>query len=437
MSLDRVPLLVWSMVVTAFMVIFAMPAVMVSSGMLALDRLVDTQFFNPAEGGDALLWQHLFWFFGHPEVYIMFIPALGFVSTIVATFARRSVFGYVALVLSLVATGFLGFGLWVHHMFATGLPQLGASFFTAASMMIAIPSGVQIFCWLATLWKGRLWLRTPLLFVLGFMFVFVAGGLTGVMLAAVPFDLQAHDTFFVVAHFHYVIIGGSVFPLLGAIYYWFPKMTGRMLSERAGRWNFWLLLIGFNVTFFPMHQLGLEGMPRRIYTYLPETGWGTLNLIATVGAFTIAASIAVLLGNVAWSLARGPLAPGNPWGAGTLEWSTSSPPPEYNYAHLPTVQGRYALWSRPPDAPVVTGLRDDVREVLITTMLDAEPSSRHILDGPAITPLLTALAAGVGLIGGIFTAWAFVVSAALSFCALAAWFWPTGRPARVAAAERR
>ena len=235
MSLNRIPLYVWAMLVTSFMVVFAMPAVMLSSLMLALDRLVDTHFFNPAEGGDALLWQHLFWFFGHPEVYIIFIPATGIVSTILAPFTRREVFGYMALVLSLVATGFIGFGLWVHHMFATGLPQLGASFFTAASIMIAIPSGTQIFCWIATLWGGQLRFKTPLLYVLGFLFTFVIGGLTGVMLAAVPLDLQVHDTFFVVAHFHYVLIGGAVFPLLGGLFYWFPKMTGRMLSETLGQ----------------------------------------------------------------------------------------------------------------------------------------------------------------------------------------------------------
>src|ERR1044071_1132255 len=287
MSINRIPLFVWAQVVTGFMIIFAMPAVMLASSFLASDRLIDTHFFNPAEGGDAILYQHLFWFFGHPEVYIIFIPALGFISPIIITFARRKIFGYTALVLSLISTGFIGFGLWVHHMFATPIPQLGQSFFTGASMMIVIPSGVQIFCWLATLWGGKLNLKTPLLFVLGFIMTFVLGGLTGVMLSSVPLGLQVHDTFFVVAHLHYVLIGGAVFPLFGALYYWFPKWTGRLLSERLGRVNFWLMFIGFNLVFFPMHQLGLNGMPRRVYTYQPEMGWANLNLIATVGGFIL------------------------------------------------------------------------------------------------------------------------------------------------------
>ena len=236
MSLDRIPLFVWSMLVTSFIIILAMPAIMVASTSLILDRLVGTHFFNPAEGGDVLLWQHLFWFFGHPEVYIIFLPAVGMVSTIIATFSRRPVFGYLPLVLALIATGILAFGLWVHHMFATGLPRLGESFFTASSMAIAFPAGLQIFCWLATLWLGRPVLKVPLLFVLAFFVTFVIGGLTGVMVASVPFDTQVHDTYFVVAHFHYVLIGGAVFPLIGAIYYWFPKIIGRMMSERLGRW---------------------------------------------------------------------------------------------------------------------------------------------------------------------------------------------------------
>lgn len=274
MSLNRIPIFAWAMFIQSWMVIFAMPAVMACSGMLLFDRTVGTHFFNPGENGDPLLWQHLFWFFGHPEVYIIFIPATGMISEIVQTFARRPVFGYPAIVLSLVAQGFIGFGLWMHHMFATGLPKMGETFFTAASMIISIPSGVQIFCWIATLWLGRPRISVPVLYVIGFMLIFVIGGLTGVMIASVPFDFQAHDTFFIVAHFHYVLLGGAVmFPLFGALYYWFPKMTGRLQNARLAVWTFWILFAGFNVTFFPMHILGLWGMPRRVYTYLSGTGW--------------------------------------------------------------------------------------------------------------------------------------------------------------------
>jgi cytochrome c oxidase subunit 1 len=425
MALHRMPLLVWAMLVMAFMVIFAMPAIMVASTMLAMDRLVDTHFFNPAEGGDPLLWQHLFWFFGHPEVYIIFIPATGFVSTIVSTFARRPIFGYTAMVLSLIATGFLGFGLWVHHMFATGLPQLGASFFTAASMMIAIPSGIQVFCWLATLRGGRLLVRAPLLYALGFIAVFVAGGVTGVMQASVPFDRQVHDTYFVVAHFHYVLIGGAVFPLLGAVLYWLPKASGRMPSERLGRWSFAVVFIGFNLTFFPMHLLGLGGMPRRIYTYPAATGWATGNLVASVGAAVLALGVLLFAVNVVRTLTRGEPAGDNPWGASTLEWSTSSPPPSYNFAYLPTVDDRDPLWSE-TERPVVTGLATETRELLITDALDATPDHRQHLDGGSIWPFLTAMCAGIGIVTALFTPWGVTIGAILCLITLTFWFWPRG-----------
>jgi cytochrome c oxidase subunit I+III len=423
MSLDRIPLFVWAMLVTSFMIILAMPSVVLGSTMLIMDRLVGTHFFNPAEGGDALLWQHLFWFFGHPEVYIIFVPALGMISTIIATFARRPVFGYLGMVLALVATGVLGFGLWVHHMFATGLPTLGMSFFTAASMMIAIPSGLQIFCWIATLWDGEIRFTTPLLFVVGFFFIFVIGGLSGVMLAAMPLDWQLHDSYFVVAHLHYVLIGGAVFPLFGGIYYWFPKMTGRMLSERLGRWNFWLFFIGFNLTFFPMHQLGLEGMPRRIYTYGAETGWGGLNLLATLGSVVIAVSVLIFIFNIVRSIRRGERAGDNPWNAGTLEWATSSPPPDYNFLYMPTVNSRYPLWESGERA-VVAGMPNSVRTVLITRLHDAQPDQIAIFPTPSIWPLLSAIATTAMLVASIFTPWAVVWGSIPVTICLIGWFWP-------------
>jgi cytochrome c oxidase subunit 1 len=426
MSLNRMPLFVWAMLVVAFMILFGMTSVAVASQFLAMDRLVGTQFFNPAEGGDALLWQHLFWFFGHPEVYIIFVPALGFIASILPAFTRRPVFGYPAIVLSLIATGFVSFGLWVHHMYATNIPQLGESLFTASSMLIAIPTGVQIFCWIATIATGHPVWRTPLYWVMGFFVTFVIGGITGVMLASVPFDLQAHDTYFVVAHLHYVLLGGAVMPLFGAFYYWFPKITGRMLSETLGRWNFWLFFIGTNVTFFPMHTLGLQGMPRRVYTYLAETGWGPLNLVVTAGALTIAASVIVFAVNVARALRAGVNAGDDPWGADTLEWATRSPPPSYNFLHVPVVQGRSALWERTPDRPVVSGLRTDCREVLHTHVIDAEPNAKHEQPSPTPVPFLLAVAVAVTFVSIVWTPWAAVYGSALMAPILIAWAWPKG-----------
>ncbi|HEV2706188.1 MAG TPA: cytochrome c oxidase subunit I [Pyrinomonadaceae bacterium] len=429
MSLNRIPLYVWSVLVMSFMVFFAMPTVALASLSLILDRLVGTHFFNPAEGGDPLLWQHLFWFFGHPEVYIIFIPATGFVSAIIPTFVRRPIFGYTALVLSLISTGFIGFGLWVHHMFAAGLPRLGESFFTAATMMIVIPSGVQIFCWIATIWAGRPVFKTPLLFVLGFFFTFVLGGLTGVMQASVPLDLQVHDTYFVVAHFHYVLIGGAVFPLFGAFYYWFPKFTGRMLSEAWGKLNFWLMFVGFNLTFFPQHLLGLQGMPRRVYTYQPGLGWSEMNLLASAGGVLLTLGVLVFIFNAVRSRRTGAHAGDNPWGASTLEWATTSPPPNYNFLYLPTVAGREALWTQSPEQPVVTGLRSDVRQVLVTKMLDAEPDHIEQFPQPTLWPFWAAVATTALFIGSIFTPWAVVWGAIPVGVTLTGWFWPKRRQA--------
>ena len=438
MSLNRIPLFVWAQVVTSFMIIFAMPAVMLVTAYLAMDRLahVNTHFFNAAEGGDNLLYQHLFWFFGHPEVYIIFIPATGMVSMIVETFSGRRVFGYPVMVLSLIATAFIGFGLWVHHMFATPIPLLGRSFFSAASMMIAIPSGIQIFCWIITLWTGRPRLRVPLLFVCGFILLFVLGGLTGVMLASVPLDLQLHDTYFVVAHFHYVLIGGAVFPLFGTLYYWFPKWTGRMLNESLGQWNFWTLFIGFNLTFFPMHILGLHGMTRRIYTYVAETGWGDLNLLASIGAGIIGISVLLFFVNVVGALRSRVFADANPWLGPSLEWATTSPPPAYNFYHLPSVSDAEPLWHSPEQKPVVIGLSTEKREVLNTTVVDAVPQHRYELATDSIWPLLLGIVVSLTMTFVIFTPWAIPGGMFFSLIVLYAWFWRGNEPKFIVEAAR-
>ncbi|MDB4942064.1 MAG: cytochrome c oxidase, subunit, partial [Labilithrix sp.] len=422
MSLDRIPLFVWSMVVTSFLVILAMPAVMVASTSLILDRLVGTHFFNPAEGGDVLLWQHLFWFFGHPEVYIIFLPGVGMVSESVVLAARRPMFGYTAVVLANVATAILGFGLWVHHMFATGLPQLGASFFTGASMLIAIPTGVQFFCWIATLWGSRPRFDSPFWFTTAFFLTFLMGGLTGVMLAAVPLNIQAHDSYFVVAHFHYVLIGGSVFPLLGGLTHWYPKMTGRLMHEGWGKVTAVLVFVGFNTAFFPQHWLGLHGMPRRIYTYLPETGWGTLSFLSSVGAFVLGLGFLVFLLNGLVSLRRGAVAGDNPWDAYSLEWTQPSPPPVSKSRVNVIVASRYPLWHGTLGR--VVGLPAD--EILVTRIVDAEPDHKNAMPGPSLTPFLAALAIGALIIACIYTPWGLVAGAPPIAAILIAWYWPRG-----------
>jgi heme/copper-type cytochrome/quinol oxidase subunit 1 len=329
---------------------------------------------------------------------------------------------------ALIATGFLAFGLWVHHMFVTGLPRLGESFFTASSMAIAIPNGVQIFCWIATIMLGRPVLRTPMLFVLAFFFTFVIGGLTGVMVASVPLDTQVHDTYFVVAHFHYVLIGGAVFPLMGAMYYWFPKFTGRMMSERLGRLVALLVFAGFNLTFFPMHILGLQGMPRRIYAYTADMGWGPMNLFVSASALILAAGFLLFFIDVVRSARSGEEAPDNPWDAATLEWATSSPPPPYNFLRIPVVTSPNPLWEHREELPVVCGMRVERREVLITTVAEARPEVRESSPNNTIWPLWTAVATSVMLIGSIFTPWAVVWGMIPVAIALVFWFWPRGTP---------
>lgn len=426
MSLNRMPLFVWAILVMSFMIVFAMPTVMVGSVLLALDRIFFTQFFVASGGGDPLLWQHLFWFFGHPEVYIILVPALGVVSTIIVTFTRKQIFGYTAMVLALVAIGFVSFGLWVHHMFTTGLPQLGLSFFTAASAMIAIPSGIQIFCWIATLWGAKIRFVTPMLFVLGFFAIFVIGGLTGVMVASIPFDMQVHDTYFVVAHFHYVLIGGAVLPFFAGFYYWYPKVVGRMMSERLGVWSFTLIFVGLNVTFFPMHQLGLQGMPRRVYTYLDGLDWGDLNLLITCGAFVLAFGFALTFYNAWRSRHSAAIAGDNPWGADTLEWACASPPENYNHRHLPVVESRSPLWEEghKGERLLVSGIRADRRELLVTSLLDAHPQAVSIMPGPSIWPMLAAVWVGFGFLGFMFMPILFVVGFFMTFFMIVGWLWP-------------
>ncbi len=396
MSLDRMPIFAWAMLVFAAMIVFAFPAIILATALLELERAFGWPFFDPAKGGDPLLWQHLFWFFGHPEVYIIFLPAAGMMSMIVPAMARTPLVGYRLIVVAVVGMGFLSFGLWVHHMFATGIPHLSLSFFQAASMAVAIPSGIQVFAWIATLAKGRIQLKTPMLFVLGFLFTFVLGGLTGVMLAVVPFDWQVHDTYFVVGHLHYVLIGGMVFPLFAAFYYWMPYTSRRALSERLGRWVFGLTFVGLNVAFFPMHASGLLGMPRRVYTYQAGLGWDALNLVSTLGAFMIAAGVLVFLVDVArnFRVAMEDNA-GNIWNAATLEWL---PTGVYGNRSIPIVSSREPLWDQP-------GLADDVkagryylpgsatgaRETIVTSVVDATPQWLLRLPMPGWPPFFAAV----------------------------------------------
>jgi cytochrome c oxidase subunit I+III len=379
MSLDKLPIFGWAMLIFAGMIVVAFPAVILATMLLELERAFGWPFFSAASGGDPLLWQHLFWFFGHPEVYIIFLPAAGLVSMIVPTVAGTRLVGYRFIVVALIATGFFSFGLWVHHMFATGIPALSLAFFSAASMAVAIPSGIQVFSWIATLAaaKRKIQFTTPALFVLGMLFIFTLGGLTGVMVAMVPFDWQAHDTYFIVAHLHYVLIGGMVFPLFACFYYWAPLFLNRQFSERLGRWCFWLMFIGFNVAFLPQHVAGLMGMPRRVWTYREGLGWEPYNLISTIGAYVLAAGVAVFVVDLVRLMRRKPGVPQNPWNSGTLEWL---PNDVYSTRSIPHVTSLEPLWDQPglaeqveagqhylPNAP--TG----GRETLVTSAIEAKP----------------------------------------------------------------
>jgi cytochrome c oxidase subunit 1 len=336
MTLFRMPILTWTVLVTSVLVLMATPVLTSALIMLFIDRNYGGHFFDPANGGNAVLYQNVFWFYSHPAVYIMVLPAMGIISEVLPVFSRKPLFGYKAFVFATVGIGALGFSVWAHHMFTTG--QVFLPFFALMTFLIAVPTGVKMFNWIATLWRGKLVFSTPLLFAFGFLSMFLIGGLNGAFSAAVPVDFALHDTYWVVAHLHYVLFGGSVFGVFAGIYYWFPKMTGRMLNETLGKIQFVLMFIGFNMTFFPMHQLGLAGMPRRIADYASDAGWTELNTLATLGGFMIALSMVPFIWNVMISLRSGKIAGDDPWEGNTLEWATSSPPPPYNFDHLPEIR---------------------------------------------------------------------------------------------------
>lgn len=344
LTMMRMPVFTWMALITSFLVIFAFPALTIALLELMFDRLFGTNFFRVDAGGQPILWQHLFWIFGHPEVYILILPALGIISEILPTFSRKPLFGYPVIVFSGAVIGFLGFAVWSHHMFTTGLGDIATAAFSLLTMAIAVPTGVKIFNWIGTLWGGRIWFSIPMIYAIGFIWMFMMGGFSGIMHAAAPADSQQQDTYFVVAHFHYIIIGGIVMALFGGIYYWLPKITGRMWTGAMGYWAVGLIVVGLNITFFPMHFLGLLGMPRRTHTYLAETGFGSLNLLVTVGAFILAFGILLVLIDTIKTLLKGPKADKDPWDARTLEWTTSSPPKVYNFDATPIVTTRDAYW---------------------------------------------------------------------------------------------
>jgi cytochrome c oxidase subunit 1/cytochrome c oxidase subunit I+III len=430
MAVQRMPLFLYSTLTTSFLIVVSLPALTAACVFLELDRRWGTHFFDASLGGDPLLWQHAFWFFGHPWVYVIFLPATGMISMLLPVLSRRPIVGYPFVAFSTVLTGVVGMGVWVHHMFAVGMSPLAMGFFSAASMTISLFSTVQVFAWVATLWAGTPVRTTALLFALGFIAIFVMGGLSGVATAVIPLDWQVTDTYFVVAHLHYVLIGANLFPVFAGFYYWLPKMTGRMLDERLGRWSFWIMFAGFNVGFFPMHLSGLLGMPRRVYTYAAADGLGALNLVTTLGALTLGAGVLLSVINLLVSLRRGPRAGANPWSADTLEWAMPSPPPAYAFVHLPRVTSRHPLWTEPDprddpnDARVLAG----DRYTLTTTSVDANVRGVAVMPKESLAPLLLAAAFAFLFSALLLKALALAAAGALACAAVAAvWIWPEAR----------
>ncbi len=432
MSINRLPIIVWGTLTASVANLFAVPAVSLACLMLWLDRNYGTHFFEVSGGGQPLLWQHLFWIFGHPWVYAVVLPAMGIVSDALPVHCRRPLVGYTLVAMATVATMVVGFGVWVHHMFATGLPSLAMSFFSAASFVIAIPSAISVFAWIATIGTGRARINTPFLFFTAVILLFVIGGVSGVMTASLALDWQLTDTYFIVAHLHYVLIGINLFAVVGAIYHWFPKMSGRMMSERVGRWVFGLMFGGFNLAFLPMHWLGLIGMPRRVYTYAQGMGFSETNLVITIGAFILASGIALFFIEIWRGRVAGRVAGPNPWDGPTLEWSVPSPPPAYNFAVIPLVASRHPLWEArlgmegENRSLFAEGfLLDEGKETLAVTPLDGEPDVILKMPGDSWLPVLLSAALFV-LFAGLLvhSAVTDAVAGMALLAVMVAWFWP-------------
>jgi cytochrome c oxidase subunit I len=444
MRINLMPLYAWYVLVVGAMILFAFPPLIAGDFLFEMERSFDWPFFDPERGGDPMLWQHLFWIFGHPEVYIVFLPSIAIAAMIVPTVAQRPIVGYSWIVLSAVGTGFLSFGLWVHHMFATGLPAISLGFFSAASEAVVIPTGVQLFAFLATLMVGRIKLSVPMLYIAGALAIFTAGGLTGVMVALVPFDWQVHDTYFVVAHLHYTLFGGMVFPVMAGIYYFYPFIRKKMMSERLGKRAFWLVFLGFNICFLPMHLTGLKGMPRRVFTYPGDIGWDWLNLLSTVGAFIIAAGFAIFLWDVIRPKGEDENTPRNPWNAGTLEWTHDVPDdPGWGVRSIPYVTSRYPLWDQKSmlermDAGgyYLGDAAEGKRETLVTTVLDAKPVLCQRVTGPTwITHIAAAFTGGFFILPVFHIYWPALVCAVGALAAIIWWLWTS--TAQIPEADRK